>query len=470
MGGRRAILSRLLLAAVAGMLLSGSTCDDNLGDIKPGAVAFRASVGPGNLQAIGGSTWASCSRDGRYVAFQSSAKNIANPSSAFTEIFVRDRLLDQVRNATRLSVLGQLSDIYLSDCTQPYISPNGSYLVFLSKGVLHQSIDTTTMPTPPVQPRVQDTANIYFFDLTQPLDLGADNWFTPLTFDRWPDAEIKNISVSDDGKVAFETGANNIPRTGFPDFVTAGVSQVFVWDTFAGAGNGITLISRATGGTPGDVANGISEHPRISGDGQFVVFASRANNLTADPTNARRQIYLSASDGSSIKLVSRATGAAGATSDEHCARPCLNVDGTVVAFQVQNNIVGPGTLIPGVAGQLVVRRNVLTEVTDLIGTDPFLLSFGSPAEGLPMAISDDGEFATWLRVGTDASIVVRDMIRGRDIVASFTLVPASGTVLELPFSTISGDGIWVFWSSETEFQVLGDTNNAGDIFGFGPMR
>jgi hypothetical protein len=285
---------------------------------------------------------------------------------------------------------------------------------------------------------------------------------------RWPDAEIKNISVSDDGKVAFETGANNIPRTGFPDFVTAGVSQVFVWDRFTGD---ITLISRAMGGTPGDVANGISEHPRISGDGQFVAFASGSNNLTADPTNGRRQIYLSASDGSSIELVSRATGAAGATSDEHCARPCLNVDGTVVAFQVQNNVVGPGTLIPGVAEQLVVRRNVLTDVTDLIGLDPFLFSFGSPAGGLPMAISDDGEFATWLKTaGNNAGIVVKDMIRGREILASFTLVPASGTVLELPFSTISGDGIWVFWSSETEFQVLGDTNNAADIFGFGPLR
>jgi hypothetical protein len=113
----------------------------------------------------------------------------------------------------------------------------------------------------------------------------------------------------------------------------------------------------------------------------------------------------------------------------------------------------------------------VTDVTDLIGIDPFLFSFGTPAEGLPMAISDDGEFATWLRAsGNDAGIVVRDMIRGRDILASFTLVPASGTVLELPFSTISGDGVWVFWSSETEFQVLGDTNNAVDIFGFGPLR
>jgi hypothetical protein len=56
------------------------------------------------------------------------------------------------------------------------------------------------------------------------------------------------------------------------------------------------------------------------------------------------------------------------------------------------------------------------------------------------------------------------------IKTSFALLPSSGFFRDLPSVALSGDGRWVFWSSEVENQVLGDTNSASDIFGYGPLR
>lgn len=471
---RGAILARLFLVAVAGTLLPAGSCEDNLGDIDPGPAVFRASVGTANLQALGSSTFPSASADGRYVAFQSSAKNLAIPSSAFTEVFVRDRFLDTVRNATRLSRLGILANIFLSDCLEPSISPNGQYLVFLSRGLLSPTFDTT-LPLPQVTPGVQLTTNAYFFDLTQDLTIDPSFWFTPVVgLDRWPDADINYVSIADDARIVFQTRATNIPRTGFPDFATGGNSHVFVWNPFSGTNNGITLISHVMGGPPETPANGQSRQPRISGDGNFVAFASTSTNLTADPTNAKQQIYLSASNGSTMELVSRATGVAGATSDEHCVRPAVNYDGSVVAFQVQDLTVGPSTLLPGVDGWLVARRDraAVPPQTEHVGTGVFIFTFGGPGEGLATTLSDDGRSVGYLRINaaqTDLEVIVRDMAAGEHK-ASFTLVPASGVLQDFPVVALSGDGRWIFWSSETEIQVLGDNNNASDIFGYGPMR
>lgn len=84
------------------------------------------SVGAGGAPADSLSTEPAVSRDGRYVAFDSSASNlVAGDSNGFQDVFVRDR----VAGTTQLvSVLGpdRLS-------TDPDISENGQFVVFTSQ-------------------------------------------------------------------------------------------------------------------------------------------------------------------------------------------------------------------------------------------------------------------------------------------------------------------------------------------------
>lgn len=466
------LLPRALLIVVAAALLPAGSCEDNLGDVSPGPVSFRVSVGTNNLQAEGASSSPSCSADGRYVAFASTARNLALPSSSFKEVFVRDRWLDVVTNVTKFSRLTNQSD--LADCEEPVMSPNGRYLAFLTKGLP----TTIAIPDPPnpdiILTGPQPTFNCFAIDLEA--DPSVPISYSPLFgLNRWPDNDIQNISISDTGLVAFQTDATNVPNAGNPDYVVTR-NQVFVCNIFIGNPPPITLISHAAGAPTTECNGQGAREPQISADGQFVVFASNATNLTADPTNARQQIYIAASDGTGMELVSRATGVAGATSDEHCLRPAVSGDGRYVAFLQQDNLVaGPGPLVPGATGQLVVRRDrgAVPPTTELLGTDPFIFILFGPLGGTsPISVSDDGQSVAFLRINaaqTDLEVIVSN-INGSSLNAAVTLIPQSGFLLEFPRVYHSGDGRWVFWSSEASVQVLGDTNNNADIFGYGPIR
>ncbi len=459
---------RLLLIAAAGAILPAGSCEDNLGDVSSGPVVFRASVGTGNQQADGSSTFPSSSADGRYVAFASTARNLALPSSNFKEVFVRDRWNDTVVNATKFSRLPNPAE--LADCEEPVMSPNGRYLAFLTRGM-----PTFVVPFPPNPQGVQPTLNAFVVDLQG--DPSVPVVYTPLlgTAD-WPENDIENISIADDGRVAFQTFSSNVPING-GGYFTVTSNCVFVCQPFLGNPPVITMISHALG-APETQTNGSSVEPRISADGLSVAFASRGTNMTADayPAGVRQQIFWAATDGSSVELVSRATGAAGAPSDEHCLRPAISADGRYVSFLQQDNLApGPGPLLPGEGGQLVVRRDRLSAPpsTDLMGFDPFIFILFSPIGGTTRSyISDDGRHVAFLRLNatqTDLEVVVGS-VGGGEIVPSFTLVPPSGTLLVFPEVALSGDGRWVFWSSEAENQVLEDTNNSSDIFGYGPIR
>lgn len=184
-------------------------------------------------------------------------------------------------------------------------------------------------------------------------------------------AAVFEPAISADGKtVAFTSAASNL---GAGDL--KGRTQVFVRDI---ARRTTTLVSRA-GGSRGAVADDYSSDPSISHDGRLVAFTSAARNLGGSPSGAdRTRIYVrdlerattiavtGAEDGfvlnpsisgdgrrvayrsirgersdvlvrdvgkrSAAQLVSRATGATGATADGTSADPSISADGRRVAF------------------------------------------------------------------------------------------------------------------------------------------
>jgi len=93
-------------------------------------VTERVSVGPGGVQSAGPSSQPSVSDDGRYVAFDSAAKNLVEgDTNSRRDVFVRDRLEG---TTTRFSVASDGSQGN-GDSFQPTLSRTGHYLAFSSK-------------------------------------------------------------------------------------------------------------------------------------------------------------------------------------------------------------------------------------------------------------------------------------------------------------------------------------------------
>jgi Tol biopolymer transport system component len=107
------------------------------------------------------------------------------------------------------------------------------------------------------------------------------------------------------------------------------VINVYVRDLEAGT---TTLVSRA-GGASGPAANGDSGHAKISADGRFVAFHSSATNLSANDVNSSTDVFARDLQAGTTTLVSRASGPAGAPSDGASSEPSISADGRFVAFE-----------------------------------------------------------------------------------------------------------------------------------------
>lgn len=89
-------------------------------------------------------------------------------------------------------------------------------------------------------------------------------------------------------------------------------------------------------------ADNDSKNARISGDGRFVVFQSKATNLALPaPTNGKYNVYvLDRSDGSVVRV---SVAFAGGDPDFDCVNPVVTDNGRYVAFETQStNLINGG--------------------------------------------------------------------------------------------------------------------------------
>lgn len=451
-GNVRALRLAGLAAAVA--LLTAETCaKDNLGQGGPRVLTFRVSAGANGLQGSAASNFPSISADGRYVAFVSKANNLAIPSSSFSEILVRDRWTDTVENITKLGALQFPTNA--ADCANPSISANGRFVAYECKGPLTQNGAFGPQPE----------TNIFVYDrVNKTTEVVGDNF--PADF--WPDADFLNPSISDDGLlVAFKSGVTNL----YGPVLSS--TQILVADLSAHAIGGYTsytLVSHATG-APGTESNGTVDRPRISANGQFVVFESTATNLHPDATNGKNQIFVGTPGGADCELVSRASTATGTQADERCDYPVISGDGRFVAFITQSTTFMPGLGTGGLNAPIVLRdRNAPFDST--VVTQDVISLFGFPFDRIGM--SDDGRFFTYVSATDILQVRVTDRLGGSFVVSvgqdGSLANNLNGSSLNPSFPTLSADGRWVVWHGNADNLVVGDTNGATDVFGHGPLR
>jgi Tol biopolymer transport system component len=206
---------------------------------------------------------------------------------------------------------------------------------------------------------------------------------------------------------------------------------------------------------------------RISADGRYVVFCSRASNLVPGDTNRCADVFVRDRQEGTIERVS--VSSAGIQANNQCLGPAISADGRFVAFgSVSDNLV-PGDT--NSTSDLFVHdlRNHTTERVS-VGSGG---EQGNSLEGASgQVLSTDGRFVAFEDFASDlvagdsngtCDVFVHDRETGRTERVSVATNGAQGNgSSHVPF--ISADGRFVGFASTATNLVPGDTNGKADVF------
>ena len=261
------------------------------------------------------------------------------------------------------------------------------------------------------------------------------------------------VSISADGRfVAFTSDASNIVPGD-----TNGDPDIFVRDTLT---NTTTRVSVNSAGNQGNVRS-LFNAPSISADGRFVAFESRASNIVPGDTNDGLDIFVRDRLTNTTTRVS--LDSAGNQGNSSSESPSISADGRFVAFTS-----GASNIVPGDTNSRrdIFVRDTLTNTTTRVSVD----SAGNQRniDSYSPSISADGRFVAFTSgasnfdLGTDTSdIFVRDRLTNTTTNVS---VDSAGNRGDGDSPSISADGRFVAFESNSSNLVPGDNNNSNDIF------
>jgi hypothetical protein len=479
---------------------TNNTTDIFVRDVINGTTTL-VSTNPAGGSASGISRGSVLTSDGRYVAFTSAATNlVANDANGIADVFVRDL---QAGTTTLVSV-GAVTNSNppitgtATSSESPEITPDGRYLAFYS---------TATN----LVPKVMTTGEIYVRDLVGGKTIWASTNARAIFKSTIGGTNVIscNYSISDDGQfVAFEvctnsgggssargiilrysltTGLTDIINTNAsvpllsyelihnlsitPDgrFVTyvvgsSSTNSIYCWDAQTGTS---TLVSVSTdNSTP---ANGVSDSPVISANGQFVAFTSTGTNLVNNSLAGNCHVYVRDLLGGVTQLLDADTNGVGVGVDAMTVS-AMSADGSVVAFDSENLLPDNRHLVHD-----VFTRNVPSAVTTLISAANPALPSQTP-DGISgftsFSVSSNGQFVAFYSdadnlVAGDTNgcrdVFVRDLVAGVNYLVSGNTNGTSGDYISTD-PAISGNGRYVAFTSSADNLVAGDTNNAQDVF------
>jgi Tol biopolymer transport system component len=249
----------------------------------------RVSVAGDGTQGDGDSARPVVSGDGRLVAFESSAGNLAPGSGKGRRVFVRDL----VAGTTTL----------VADGLRPSISDDGTAVAFNSDAAL-------------VPGDTNGTSDVYVRDLVS----GSTTRVSVAGGGTQVKGGSYSPALSSDGRsVAFWSSAADLVAGD-----TNRVDDVFVHDRSTGR------TTRVSVGSDGKQADGLSTDPHLSGDGRWVAFWSSATNLAPGDRNRRADVFVH--DRSTGATTRESVASDGTDSDGHTYSPNLSAGGEVVAF------------------------------------------------------------------------------------------------------------------------------------------
>ncbi|MEM7118570.1 MAG: hypothetical protein AAF614_39495 [Chloroflexota bacterium] len=240
---------------------------------------------------------------------------------------------------------------------------------------------------------------------------------------------------------------------------TNGVSDIFVHDNLFGS---TTRVSVDNAGVQGD---SYSFGAAISGDGRYVVFGSEATNLVPNDTNSRRDIFVHDRDTGTTKRVS--VDSSGTEANNTSFGSEISEDGRYIVFRssASNLVSGDNN---GKEDIFVYDQD--TSTTTRVSVD----SSGNEGDGdsnIP-SLSSDGRYVAFSSESTN--LVSRDNNGVSDV---FLHDRNTGTTTRVSLHSsgqegngtswlpeINADGDTIVFSSEANNLVNGDNNGKDDVF------
>ncbi len=394
------------------------------------------SVDSSGNQAIGENHHSSISPDGRYVAFASEGTSLVGPEEP--GVFVHDR---QTGTSELVSVdsSGNPADGGCCGSLYPSISADGRFVAFWSWATNLVPNDSNGKGDIFVHDRRTGT--------TERVSVGGSgNQANGTSYDP---------SISADGRfVAFGAHGTNLVAND-----TNREGDIFVRDRQT------STTERVSVNSSGNQANGTSAAPSISSDGRFVAFHSRANNLVANDTNDRQDIFVHDRQSGITRRVS--VGSSGNQANFRSILPSISADGRFVAFNSPaSNLVANDTN----GSWDVFARDRQTGTTERVSVD----NSGNQATGNSFHASinpDGGYVAFW---SSASNLVANDTNRSADVfvrdrqreTTQRVSVDSSGNQAN-SYSvdpSISSDGGFVAFSSNASNLVANDINNEQRTF------
>jgi ribosomal protein L14 len=287
---------------------NGSVSDVFVRDRQAG-ITNIVSVHSSGAQGDGGSRYPFISSDGTYVVFRSSATNLIqnDTNGTIADIFIHNRQAG-ITNIVSVHSSGAQGN---SSSMQSSVTPDGRYVAFYSNASNLVDVDSNGNSTDAfVRDRQEGTTELVTLN-----DAGQQP--------NGPLFDAEAPPISDDGRyVAFNSDGTNIVE---PD-LNGTASDVFIRDRQTGT---TAIVSLNSAGQQGDSDSYVYN---IAPDGRYVVFESRATNLTQTDTNGTYDAFIhdrqtGATECVSLNYLGSDTG------NQYGSYNYVSSDGRYVAFE-----------------------------------------------------------------------------------------------------------------------------------------
>ena len=386
--------------------------------------------------------------DGRYVVFVSAATNlVAGDTNGIPDVFVRDLL----NGSTRLVSIGAKGNG--TGASSPVITPDGRYVAFFSTS---QGLAAGVSASTAGEVYVRDLiANVTTWASTNAANVVSNALH--LNF-----AASFHPAISGDGRfVSFKAGWTN-GATAPGGSGVAGVI-IFQYDSSNGATTSIS-----SNGFPAWLQNDDVYGPEMSPDGRFVAFVATngsAKCLTVQLWDAQAGTNLV------VSLATDGSFPANSISDT----PAVSADGRYVVF-MSNATNLTGNVVTN--GFHIYCRDTQARTTQLIDVDTNGVGSANLVMTFPV-MSAAGQFVAFdSRDGGLVSgdnnrafdVFVRDLTGGTTELISQSIpnsIPQTGDGLSsLAQYALSDDGRKIVFTSSADDLVPNDFNGALDVFAF----
>lgn len=272
------------------------------------------------------------------------------------------------------------------------------------------------------------------------------------------DDSSENAAISADGNViAFASEASNLVAND-----SGGIQDIFAYNRLTG------VISRVSVSSAGVAGDGTSDLPDVSGDGRYVVFQSASTNLVGNDKNEQIDIFRrDLQTGTTIRVNYNFLNEE--VTDYDCTEPKISDDGQNVVFQTQaslspcddNNdydifhrdiLAGSTTLASATYYGCISNRD---SYHPSISGDGRYVSFSSDSSDL--AIEDD--------TNSRQDVYIRDLQQETTERISLSSSNQEGDNRSVGYGgNLSQDGRYVSFSSSASNLVNDDENGRYDVF------